>query len=181
MSFYRNTKDVNERYRNSECLLDGHEKVFTTEKCYFFDEPGISKIYKENGYPFYEDRVFADISILRKRFTLAKSNNNYKYQVFYWENGNIFRVYLNDDVIMRDEFIYIHFKQRKYLEDLVKQKTIMSFYICNYGFFDKKLGIPTLDEIKKYNRFNGILYERMETFLKTVYNKLKLRYDRRFN
>ena len=41
-----------------------------------------------------------------------KDYQNYKFQIFYWENGKIFRDYFEDNQLRTQEFIYIHLFRR---------------------------------------------------------------------
>lgn len=181
LSIYRNTSKVNNRFKDVGSKCGDYDMVFSSEKSFFFDEQdGIGSIYNHNKYPFYDKRVFADISIMRKRFSLSSNDINYDYQVFYWEDGSVYRAYEKGGSIKKDEFVYIHFKQRSYLRSKVSQDPIRSFYICNSGFIDKELGLPALSDIRKYNPFKGNLYELLEFKSKLIYNKLKMRLSPRF-
>lgn len=48
-------------------------------------------------------------------------NNNYKYQVFEYNCGHVYRYFIIDKKINRDEFIYIHIQKR-----IMKQENNMS-------------------------------------------------------
>ena len=162
LSLYRNTTEVNNRYMDEGSNVGNYKEVFSRSKNVAFDELcGIGQIYIKNNYSFYNKRIFADISIMHKRFCLALNDKNYKYQVFYWEKGHIYRAYEENNKIKTEEFIYIHFKQRKYLEDLVNNKND-NFYICDLGFITKAEGLPTLSDIKKYNKYKCQIYEIIE-------------------
>ncbi len=166
LSFYRNTKEVNDRYKAKGSKVGSYLDVFTQDKAFLFDElGGIVSIYESNGYPLYTERVFADISVIYSRFRLALKDKNYKYQVFYWENGHVYRAYFDQKKkrIRTDEFAYIHFKKRKNLKILISDiRNCESFYITEEGFVEKKLGVPSLEDIKKHNPYKGLLYEKVE-------------------
>lgn len=164
LSLYRNTKIVNDRYKKKGSKVGNFEEVFNNNKSYAFDETnGIYSIYKENNFPVYDKRVFADISMIYKRFRLALNDINYNEQVFFWEKGKVYRAYKENNTIKKEEYIYIHFKKRKNMEVHIKDiKKINSFYITDKGFFNKKEGIPTIADIKKYNKYNGKIYEMLE-------------------
>lgn len=177
LSLYRNNIIVNNRYTSNGATCGNYQKVFSSNKHFAFDEwRGIMAIYYKNKFPFYDKRVFADISILRKRFTLALNDKNYKQQVFYWEDGHIYRAFEEDNDILRNEFMYIHFKQRKYLRNLVKEQKFRSYYICDKGFIDKKVGLPSRKDITKYNKYHGVIIENTEiafNIIKLYLNKFK--------
>lgn len=176
LTLYRNTRKVNNRYRENGSLVGNYDEVFLSQKPFYFDEQnGIGKIYSTNNYPAYNERVFADISNLRHRFVLALDDKNYKHQIFYWENGHVYRAFENNGIIEQDEFVYIHFKRRKNLINYVDNQNAESFYICNKGFISKKIGLPSLNDIKQYNKYYGAIYELLEK----NYNLAKLRFKNR--
>ncbi len=164
LSLYRNTTENNNRYKMKGSKTGEYKEVFSTDKSFAFDEiRGIYSIYKENNYPVYDKRIFADISMIYKRFRLALKDKNYYNQVFYWENGKVYRAYEENKVIKREEFIYIHFKKRKNME--VKTDNIFgtnSFYITYDGFIKKEIGLPTINDIRKYNKNRGKFFEFYE-------------------
>ena len=48
------------------------------------------------------------------------------------------------------------------------------------GFFEKKIGVPTIKDINKYNKYKGLIYETIELkifeikyLFKKIKNKLK--------
>lgn len=162
LSLYRNTHSVNNRYKDDGSLCGNYDNVFSSNLNYAFDETsGIAQIYYKNNYPFYDKRIFADISIIHKRFTCAMGDRNYKYQIFYWEKGGTYRDYYENGIIKKEEFIYIHFKQRKYLTIMCDAEKCNSFYICDKGFIEKSRS-TTLSDIKKYNNYRGFLNEYFE-------------------
>ena len=175
LSLYKNTKKNNERFKDKGSKIGNYDFIYTNDKNLAFDEDlGIKEIYLYNNYPIYDEIIFADISIIRKRFTLARKGKNYKQQIFYWENGHVYRAYSDSNRIKTDEFVYIHFKRRKYIPDLIKNPNCNSFYICDFGFIEKEPGIPSIEDIKKYNKYPGKVHESIEN---TIY-KLRIKRDK---
>ncbi len=68
-----------------------------------------------------------------------------------------------------EEYIYIHFRRKLPADKKRNWQDIQEFYITPEGFFDKKPGIPSLDEMEKYNHNPGAVKE----FFETVYFCLK--------
>ena len=178
LSLYRNTKNVNGRYEKKGSKVGNFKEVFNNNKSYAFDETnGIYSIYKENNFPVYDKRVFADISMIYKRFRLALNDINYNEQVFFWEKGKVYRAYKENDIIKKEEYIYIHFKKRKNMEVHIKNiDNLNGFYINDKGFFDKDEGLPTIENIKKYNEYNGKIYEMLELLKFNVKRYIKKMY-----
>lgn len=182
LSLYRNTKEVNERYKCQGYLGKNYKEIFTTEGSYAFDEfPGMYSIYKNNQFPFYDKRVFADITIKHIRFTLGGRDKNYKNQVFYWENGKIYRAYEKDGKIISEEFVYIHFQKRKGMNVHINNiEKCNSFFVTNTGFYTKQQKETTKEDTNKYNKYRGWFCETMENInyhfnrnKKRVIHKLK--------
>lgn len=176
LAMYRNTKECNERFRIIPKGGNGYSYSFTVPYTTQFDElGGINAIYKEQGYPFFTKRIFADISSQWFRVKLAEnyvdSNDvNYHYQVFYWENGKVFRSFIKDDRVEEEEFIYIHIKKRKYADYSCVQGS--AFYINPDNFAFK----PNNEKVTKTiiqcnNPFKGVVYEWLE--MKGVFRRLK--------
>ena len=185
LSLYKNTKKNNERYKDFGSKVGDYKEVFTSNQSYAFDEiGGIYSIYKHNNYPFYDKRIFADISCIYKRFRLALKDKNYKRQVFYWENGKVYRAYEENNKIEKEEYIYIHFKKRKKMNvNIENVEYAEGFFIANEGFYSKKEGIPTKEQIDKYNKYNGTIYELLELIIykiKDVHTRIKKKLNKRF-
>lgn len=157
LTIYKNTDENNRRFMLDGGLL-GYKEVFTTERICIFDEVGgMQEKYEYLGIPTYISRDYADITKRNTRFTLSatffetsnKPVNNYAYQIFYYENGCVFRDYFIGDKLFTDEYNYIHFSSRK-PEDFTNGAE--SFYITNKGFFPKSEK-TTKEIIEKYNPY----------------------------
>lgn len=115
-TLYKNTKEINQRYKAS---IDGcdvnYKKVFTTDQGFHFDEGFVNKLYRVNNWPFYTGVHFADLTEYRHNFFLTnvKKETNHTRQIFVWEKGHLHRLYLCGHKICNDEFMYIHFLKRK--------------------------------------------------------------------
>ena len=160
LSLYKNTPECKEYYK-----LDGSgnwEEVVTNPRNFLFDEwSGVYGIYHKNNISMFEERIFADISMIYKRFRLALDDPNYNKQVFYWENGHIYRKYWIDGKSFKEEFIYIHFKKRKFNKEGFDASTTTAFYIGPEGFTEKTAS-ATMDDVKKINPYYGEKYELKE-------------------
>ena len=185
LSLYRNTLQVNQRYKiKNEYMSEA--QVFTSNKIFVFDEiPGMTQTYIENGWPLYAKRIFADITHMYKRFRLSdyyfldKKVKNYKHQVFYWEKGKIYRAFIENGELQKEEYLYMHFKKRPNFEITSDLLNADSFYITPNGFFVKEQEVTRAD-IDKYNPYKGAIYEWWEKtrfsikkFFERVRNRLK--------
>jgi hypothetical protein len=167
LSLYKNTDVINHRYKCKGGKVD-YVSAFQKEPSAVFDEmPGMTAIYLFNDFPFFTKNVFADIASVYKRYriiekySLDEKKKNYKYQVFYWEEGKVYRAYYNKGVIYTEEYMYIHFKKRPNFAVNFDVNKTQGFYITNRGFVVKD-GPVTLKSIKKNNPFRGRAYELCE-------------------
>ena len=157
LAYYRNTEENNRRYQ-----LDGgvnYKDAFATTDGVAFDEiAGIYNIFMKHNFPLYFSRDYADITYGKVRFTLSyfhvpeelTATNNYDKQVFYRENGRVYRAYVKDNQIQTEEFIYIHFSKRKMVRNSLPSNCD-SYYITNKGLFEKCGPVCESD----FDRYNG--------------------------
>ena len=188
LSLYRNTEEVNNRYKLPGSVYNykavDYKTVFGNEEIYGFDEwSGIYRIYSFNNFKMYKKPVYADISSSYKRFKLAFSLNNYNKQLFYWQNGKVFRVYYKHKKCFKDEYIYIHFKKRGFKETV--SENCSAFYIGPGGFTVKPgAELPSVCIIKEINPYsartelNKLIKYYTGGYLKYIYYRLKDKYLR---
>lgn len=162
LSLYRNTEKSNHYFQLSGSNLNWKNVISTNSSCLFDEWNGIYGIYKKNNITMFDKRIFADISMMYKRFRLALDDINYDYQVFYWENGGVYRTYWNGENCETDEFIYIHFKRRKMERNDFDAKSVNAFFIGPEGFTEKKLKNINKDDVSKYNFYPGAYEEERE-------------------
>ena len=138
LSLYRNVDKMNTLYKKRGAIYN-YKKVFTTNFNYAFDEfTGINRICKRNKVKCYNKIKIADID---RRFSNYKlvGNKNYELQVFYWEDGNLKRAYVNlDNNIMEDEFCYLHFQKKNPNINMDLDNIPKAFYINKRGIEEKE-------------------------------------------
>ncbi|WP_026889103.1 DUF6625 family protein [Clostridium beijerinckii] len=157
LTLYKNNSYTKNIFRvKTEKSLD-YEKVFTTSKFYAFDEwqGMVQKCIDLNIVEFQTDYYVADIMPERKRYETWPLKYNHKDQVFAWDNGKVYMIYLENNEIQKSEFGYIHFQKRSFKE-ICKANEIIDnkFLIAPFKF------ITGMDlnnkEIFNYNRLNKI-------------------------
>ena len=159
LCFVRNTDECNSRY-----MLDGtrynYKTILTHTRDYGFDECDLTNIYIKHDFPLYilPDSAYADIRARYSRFCV-QGKDNYPFQLFFWDNGHVYRAYWKNNKINYNEYLYIHFKKRGDLPVHFASE-LNSFLITNSGFYEKnEISIST---IRKYNNYPGKLYEKIE-------------------
>lgn len=126
-SVFKNTSENNARYRTLDrkgCL--DYKEVFSSDKLFAYDEwaghngGGYSAILKLNMIPMYDEQIYADIQINRYLLhTTREKNKDYvneqgnSHTVFEIMDGNVIQKCINDGRVIANEYIYVHFQQRK--------------------------------------------------------------------
>ena len=112
---YRNNIEGEERYKT----------VFSESGAFHFDEglpdqvKGINRIFSDEKIEMYDEYIFADIAVNKYPFIQAdfiendEEKNKSKNSCFTWENGRLYRYFLQNDMILKEEFMYIHLQKRK--------------------------------------------------------------------
>lgn len=148
LSIYRNTEDNRLLFQKPGAAFS-YQKVFSTPQFYSFDEhAGQMMLAKKYGLSQYQHEDMADISCRIHRMT-ASRHKNYRHQVFYYENGSVYRAYLVGDHVETEEFVYIHMQKRNYSFTTPSPQ----FYILSNRFLPKAPGVPEKDEIKRLSEF----------------------------
>lgn len=153
LTLYRNKKENNRIFlQKNRFLLQ--EKVFSSNKNFFFDETGVNLIFHKLKKSVFSTCIYADINLFYEDFRHAdhdKKPSNYKEQLFYWENGHIFQAYVRHNKIYKKEWLYLHFQKRYMPEPKFLIERCNRFLITKIGFIPYKFEI-TRDTIIKYNK-----------------------------
>lgn len=179
LSLYKNTEEVNKRFKSKGAYVD-YKTVFTSNDSFGFDEiDGMAAIYYKNHFKFYDKKIFADIDQRYSRFRLSEycvpkhEKINYKNQIFFWDDGKVYRAMKKNGIIQIEEFCYIHFQKRKTMRLNNVSSDTKRFYITDRGFF-KSDGSIIEKDIESLNKYRGILFELFEK-KKYDYNLIKKR------
>ena len=180
LTLYKNSFENNLRFKENGGL--DYKEVFSSNNSFIFDEMnGIDYKYNMLNLKKFDERVNLDLST--KTYRLTRGNpawlteeekicNNFDYQLFYWKQGHIYRIYYKDKKLHTDEFNYIHFQKRN-MEDICKSDA-KCFLITNKGFIEYNDYI-TIETIKEYNNktpFRDLSY-RILSYKKRIINKIK--------
>lgn len=113
LSLYRNCTEINGLYQKKGARFHYYE-VFTKPYFYSFDEYfGMPAICEKNGIRMYGAEDMADITTSRSRLYMNR-HQNYDHQIFLYKEGKIIRAAVDEhDAIRYDEYVYIHFKNRR--------------------------------------------------------------------
>ena len=179
LCFYRNTEKVNAYYKLPGSKNGDYNEVFTTDASFWFDElGGIQQIYMTNNLPNFTKRLFADISHRHRRFTLStqcslsEKDKNYRHQVFFWEDGKVYRTYIQHGHMFSEEYMYIHFKKRPNFEVNFDVDKVNSFFITSKGFIPKGNAVVDKSVMQRYNPYFGFVIETCERLFWFVSEKM---------
>ena len=126
MTLYRNTPEVNARYKIPLKSGKSYRDVFMVEETMSFDEMyneiSINQIYKENNYSKIDEieDLVADILPKHYSFWLYQDKGIKTPRLFEWNKGTLFEVILKDDLIRYREIGYIHYQKRKIINCLTE-------------------------------------------------------------
>jgi len=175
VSLYKNTPEINRRWRLPDSRYDYHEVISSPEVYAFEEWRGIYNIYMRRQFPFFRTvEYLAPSATYRPRYRFENRSNpryernpdNHRYQCFYWEDGHLYRAYLAREagktVVKNEEYVYMHFMQRTFPEPTPEVLASNSFFCAPQGFFKKTYeGVPRKEDVKRYNPmpFGGVLGE----------------------
>ncbi len=156
LTLYRNNEQVNRLYRMPIEGAEFYRYAMSNDTAYPLapDERAVNYIFEKAGEKIYQNLVFADLKIRSYNFELLHfpTSEDYKnkHQVFLWEEGNLFRLFVHGNEIFREDFAYIHFLKRPMKLD---REFILSesMVIIPNKFIGRKKPI-TVDMIKAYSR-----------------------------
>lgn len=152
-TIYRNTKECRELfYQYTSSLPKSCDFNFvkqTTYPCHF-DESGMNIICKRNNIRFLEKDFALQVTIV---YELHLHTLGARYpELFVFDKGHIYRYEKRSDQIVKEEYMYIHFQDRKKMP--VHSNCGDCFIITHLGFFP-------FDESKIDKAF--LLYGRFDT------------------
>lgn len=190
MSIYKNTKENNKMFMKKLNNKEIYKKYFTDRQNYAFDElwnNSINDIYLENGVEIYDKKLCADVYPRNADFRLVLGySRDYceeflekkKRSIFYYKNGKIFRYYKKEDLLLKNEYIYLHLQKRKMVLNFKEENS----YLIIPNQFIPWNSEMTIEEYKKLSKrrldFNWIVqyfYGRKQVFLDFLSESLPIK------
>ncbi len=174
LCLYRNNEQMNHIYDLTGGIYSLDEifegKAKTTPEEHF----GVNRICRLNHIKVYQKREFADLhSFLPMRLNMAR-DTNYTHQTFLWEDGGAYRVYEEDDMIRRQELVYIHFQKRKPILDCTESEfaNVNCFLISAEKFVSD---VPALDTVELLDFYNPPVTKRSFAKARRKYLRKKMK------
>lgn len=168
LTLYKNTGHINKLYRTPIEGVEFYKYAFSNPTGFPLapDERAINFLYETEGEEIFKELMFADLKIRSFNFSLLHfpENENYKnnQQIFFWENGSLFRLFISNDKVFREDFAYIHFLKRNM--ELTKGFILSSRFLIVPNKFINLDGEITVDMIKKFSgqkMYWSYLFERL--------------------
>ena len=177
-TLYRNTPEINRRYR----LKVGGQDLFFAEaqskRVLGFDEEGMMQIYDSNGWDYYRKVDFAHPSANNYNFRLKHLPESEEYknksQLFRWKNGKLYRIYVHNNELKEEEFMYLHFFRR--LMDIKLEEYDDDYIILPHSIFNSRDVKLDTEYVINNNKNNKLKYYCRLISDKNKLGKLKLKY-----
>lgn len=173
LSLYRNTPKIN-RLFTSDSGMFNYREVYADKHSYCFDEtPGIKMmIKKENISHYWDFPEMVDATLYCRALIGIHGFNNYRKQIFFYENGKVYQCYEDNKKIEYRELMYIHFK-KKY--PTVPRDLKDSFYIFYDQFIPRissEQDVGMLNKRRYYQSRIVIKIDKFKRNFKMAYNYL---------
>jgi hypothetical protein len=118
LTLFKNNKRINALYRSKVDGIEFYKYALSNDTGFPLaaDERVINSIFDDAGEKIYKELIFADLKIRSFNFNIlhfaGSEDFKNKHQVFYWENGELFRLYVHENKVYKENFAYVHFLKR---------------------------------------------------------------------
>ena len=162
-TIFKNDPSINKVYRLKIENEINYEHAFSTEKVCCTDIGFIRKRFEHLQLPIYDKTVYAGLDAYKPAFYLQAMPATEAYknsrQVFLWDNGVLYRYYIDDGIVYREEYYYIHFFKRP-MKNKIKTMDKPILIVPNRYF--NFSGQVSLDIVSKYgHKSKAAFYLRM--------------------
>lgn len=160
LTLYKNEKEVNERIFLPSNSNKDLKDILGVSNNMAFDETynySINQIYMDNGFKIKRiDDLYVDVSTRSSCFRRAKWSDKLEWlyllkerYIIEWDNGRLYKIYLKDREIKKEEILYVHYQKRK-MDFQIDIDNTNQFYIVPNKF----ITLDSIDEkvIKKYTK-----------------------------
>lgn len=160
LSFYRNIERVNTLYLQPAPNVS-YKDVFKSPRNFSFDEHGgVRYLTYLKGLSHIWITKYFDANPAKSKLADCR-NDNYRRQILYWEDGHLYREFVDGKKqsrhsyeypeVTRDEYAYIHLQQRRFPAPAFDIDAVRGFYITPFGFSQKIKYIHGLEDFIRLN------------------------------
>ena len=184
MILYKNTYENNRVFMQDYNGTVLYKQSFSTDQITVFDEThkgknNVNSIFVSKGRPVYTEDLSLNMKILPTKFTkitfdFASYNykiEDYKDALYIWEKGNLYRIYIKDNKLIREDFLYAHFQQRK-MKMNNKIVRLDKFKIVPNSFLTLEESKVTLENFRKIKK-NRLCLHFWQLHFKWKFQKMK--------
>lgn len=156
---YKNNKNINRMFQEKIKNTLYYKTVFNTSINCCFDESmkGIIGIFEALNIKSFYKKIFIDIEPSKYDF-LEKDNRNCCYT---YEKGNIYKYFINNENLIKNEYLYIHFQKRN-----------INYSEVDFYKNDKYIIDNTIIPFKKEEDIKKYLNNKKNHFLKNIFKYL---------
>lgn len=164
MILYKNTYENNRIFMQDYNGKILYKEAFSTNEITVFDEThggrnNVNSIFETKNKLIYTKDLALNIKILPTKFTKVTFDYKkydydiepYKKAIYIWEKGNLYRIFLRNNQLIREDFLYAHFQQRKMKFDK-KILKLNQFKIVPNAFKKLEVENVNLKNFKKVKR-----------------------------
>lgn len=170
MILYKNNEENNRMFMKKYNNKELYKSVFTNKKTLIFDETyngknNINSIFELYRKKIYTEDLAFNVKIFPTKFTRSKfiyqkydyENENIKNAIYVWDKGNLYRIIKNGKEILREDFMYMHFQQRKMS---INNKVLKDsfFQIVPNRFETLKTNDITINNFNKCKKYSFTLH-----------------------
>lgn len=122
LTLHKNNTFCNTYFINHSSGFLNYKEVFASPQNYIFDEyrhKGLSDMWlKNNPELVWKEKKFDDIFIPSMHYNFVSCNHEqeYKHLLFEYDYGNLYRIYLKNGKIIKEETMYVHFQKRNFMQ-----------------------------------------------------------------
>lgn len=184
-TLYRNSPDINSMFMHSLNGEELYKEFFSSPTSCIFDEEwndnNINAIFREEGRKIYSKDISMNSTFIQSPFQRVKfvgkdvpnTKRGFKTEhvikncLYIWDQGSIFRFYIKNGRLIKEEFGYMHFQQRKMEMDPTVLK-LDKFKIIPNKF------VPLEVENVNMDNFNSIVKNgHPHQYLQIIYKRIK--------
>lgn len=127
------------------------------------------------GNRFYDGIIFDDINYLKHNFVTVhktKEDKGKSHFIYSFENGKIFRIYIQNNTVQKEEIMYVHF-QKRHLDiktEIADSFTIIPNRIVKYNANVNKTFLK--ENVKRhlfYSQYFRIKYTSLRRKVKALF------------
>ena len=146
-----------------------YDEAFRTNYVCHFDESAICDIANLTGVKTFNEVTYADINYNYNNFVMQFIQDEHTNQIWKWEEGKLFRLYVSEDKIESQEMLLIHLQKREMSVKLNNISPRKKFLIVPNSFIeDRRLSCQDIVEYSRHKIYLKRYRLRIKGFIKNA-------------